>query len=204
MDAEAVRRDATRWDELLSRTEHCLVDLSKVRFIDSSGVGLLIKIRKRAGRDNRHVILVSPSQAVKRVLTSMRLWPFFLTAPDALTARAMLDEFSATAPAALKPSGPGMAQILAWNGEITAGNADAVWKMTETYIHSCCAEQLNPAIDLSRVEFIDSTGLGLMVRSKKQAMSRGVRLRFVGVQGNVRNVVRISKLEAYILESSDA
>jgi N-acetylglucosaminyldiphosphoundecaprenol N-acetyl-beta-D-mannosaminyltransferase len=199
LDAEAVRQDAKRWDELLSQDGHCLLDLSNVRFIDSTGVGLLIRFRKRAGRDNRQVILIAPSWTVTRVLNAMRLWPFFLTAPDASAARAMLERFSIAEPAALRPGDSGLGEVLAWNGEVTAGNANAVWRLTEAYIRSRGLEHLDLTIELSGVRFIDSTGLGLMVRSKKEAASQGVRLRFAGINGNVRNVMRISRLEEYLL-----
>ena len=54
-------------------------------------------------------------------------------------------------------------------------------------------------IDLSNVRFIDSTGLGLMVRAKKLTLSHGAQLAFTGLQPTVRNVLRIAKMEEYLL-----
>jgi len=57
-------------------------------------------------------------------------------------------------------------------------------------------------IDLSRVRFIDSSGLGLMVRAKKVARSHGATLAFTGLQPAVHNVVRLAQLEAFLLDTT--
>ena len=54
-------------------------------------------------------------------------------------------------------------------------------------------------IDLSQVRFIDSTGVGVMVRAKKYAPRRGASIRFADASTAVRNVVRLSKLESALL-----
>jgi len=64
--------------------------------------------------------------------------------------------------------------------------------------------QRKVTIDLSNVRFIDSTGLGLMVRAKKLVASHGAQLSFSGLQPTVRNVVRIAKMEEYLLSDAVA
>jgi anti-anti-sigma factor len=55
------------------------------------------------------------------------------------------------------------------------------------------------AIDLSRVTFVDSSGIGLMVRFKRNLKRRNITLRFDNVGNSVRNVVRQTQLEEYLL-----
>jgi len=55
------------------------------------------------------------------------------------------------------------------------------------------------AVDLSRVTFVDSTGIGLMLRFKKNLKRRGVELQFVNPTAAVRNVLRHTRLEEYFL-----
>jgi N-acetylglucosaminyldiphosphoundecaprenol N-acetyl-beta-D-mannosaminyltransferase len=81
LDAEAVGRDSLVWERALVEKSHLLLDLEKVSFIDSTGVGLLIRLRKRSNLQDRHLVLVAPSAAVRRALQSMRLWPFFTKGP---------------------------------------------------------------------------------------------------------------------------
>jgi anti-anti-sigma factor len=54
-------------------------------------------------------------------------------------------------------------------------------------------------IDLSRVTFVDSTGIGLMLRFKKNLKGRDIDLKFVNPTTPVRNVLRHTRLEEYLL-----
>ena len=199
LDAEAVARDSLVWERAVAENAHLLLDLQKVRFIDSTGVGLLIRLRKRANLQGRHLVLVAPSAAVRRTLESMRLRPFFLSAQDRAEAMLTLERLSGSISAVVKPALAAAAPTLAWQGEITAANADAAWQATVAYIDAQAASHPKLIVDLSDVTFIDSTGVGLMVRAKKEAVKAGAALTFVGLQENVRNVVKLSKLEAYLL-----
>ena len=57
-------------------------------------------------------------------------------------------------------------------------------------------------IDLSRVTFVDSMGIGLMVRLKKNLWRRDIPLVFRNPNEAVSNVLRYTKLEDYLLETS--
>jgi len=55
------------------------------------------------------------------------------------------------------------------------------------------------AVDLSAVRFIDSTGLGVMIRTRKAAGRFGIHLKFDGLQPSVRNVLQLARLEEFLL-----
>lgn len=198
LDAESVERDASLWEEALAETSHLLVDLQQVRFIDSTGVGLLIRLRRRAGSRDRQVVLIAPSPPVRRALHHMRLWPFFMTAADHESAKALLKDLPGARPV-FEPNLLAPAPALVWRGEVTAALADEVWKATETFVVSHSGSGAELSIDLAGVAFIDSTAAGLMVRTKKLALKEGVKLKFLSLQPNVRNVLRLSNLEEYLL-----
>jgi anti-sigma B factor antagonist len=52
-----------------SRPAFLVLDLRRVRFIDSSGLAALVAAWKRARRDGRRLIVVSSPGAVERLLT---------------------------------------------------------------------------------------------------------------------------------------
>ncbi len=54
-----------------------IVNLSKVDYIDSSGVGALVDAYRRLKRDGAQMILVAPSERVQGILEITRLDQFF-------------------------------------------------------------------------------------------------------------------------------
>jgi len=200
LDMESIRRDEAVWAQALAHDGHSLLDLAGVRFIDSSGVGFLIRLQKQLRRTGHHLILVAPSDRVLRALRLMRLEELFETATDALEARALIarrDREQSTLVVVNGASRP-----LAWQGEITADNAERVWRLTEEPINRYCAQRRKVFIDLSDVRFVDSTGLGIMVRAKQFAERWGGSLRFAGAQPDVRSVLRLSRLESGLLDDA--
>jgi N-acetylglucosaminyldiphosphoundecaprenol N-acetyl-beta-D-mannosaminyltransferase len=196
LDAEAVRRDAEFWEKLPGEATNCILDLSKVLFLDSTGAGLLIRLRKRASLRNGLLILARPSSAVTHALKWMRLDSFFLIAPSLEAARAMAERLKQQQSCLPAPE----QSKLSWQGEITAANADAVWKQTEDYLRSEASRgETQWLVDLSAVSFIDSTGLGVLIRARKYSERFGAQIKFAGMQPNVRNVIEIARLDEYLL-----
>ena len=62
------------------------------------------------------------------------------------------------------------------------------------------ADATRITIDLSRLRFIDSSGAALMLRAKKWARDRKIELLFARPQDNVRNVLRLTRLDQKLLE----
>lgn len=205
-----VLRLPKRWDlatvqdpevlELVSGTQDCLLDLTDVQFIDSTGLGLLLRWHKQLRAADRQLVLVAPSRAVQRALSVTRLHEFFTSAPDAASAREILAQRRAErSSVVILPAVSESTPVLAWQGEVTAANIESVWEQTRAPLASV-KPPAGLVIDLSRVRFIDSSGLGLMVRAKKVARSHGATLAFTGLQPAVHNVVRLAQLEAFLLD----
>ncbi len=198
LDLETVRRDALICEESLANSRHCLLELNNVSFIDSTGVGLLIRLQKKARITGRRLILVAPSQPVRSALKLMRLEEFFTIAHDNGGALKIIEHASdvpVTTSTNYFQSRPG----LSWRGEVTAANADQVWQSTSNYICANVRPNAQLQIDLSALRFIDSAGVGLMIRAQRSASSNGIKLQFIGIQQNVRNVLRMAKLETALL-----
>jgi N-acetylglucosaminyldiphosphoundecaprenol N-acetyl-beta-D-mannosaminyltransferase len=85
LDADVVRGGGRIWEQAARR--HCLLDLDDVRFIDSTGVGLLLQLRKSLRSSGNCLVLVAPSPAVRRMLDWMQILDCFVTADDAVDAR---------------------------------------------------------------------------------------------------------------------
>jgi len=110
----------------------------------------------------------------------------------------------ATRPSAL-PLGAATVQPastgLAWCGEIIAANAEDVWQATTRHITACAARHAAlVVIDLAAVRFIDSSGAALMLRLKRWSWRLHIEVLFTQPQRNVRNVLRLTRLDQLLLE----
>jgi N-acetylglucosaminyldiphosphoundecaprenol N-acetyl-beta-D-mannosaminyltransferase len=198
LDLAAIRNDVLLVDQVLADGRHCLLQLDKVEFIDSTGIGLLIRLHKKIRATGRELILLDPSPAVKRALALMHLQDFFATVADFNSARQLIETRDQEQAEAVRPPSANPGPLL-WQGEITAVNAGDVWRLTEKYIAATAPPSASAAIDLSNVRFIDSTGLGVMIRARKLALLRGVKLQFTGAPSTVRNVLRLAQVESFLL-----
>ncbi len=68
-------------------TTRIILDLSKVEYMDSSGIGTLVEIFRRLKKENRKLILVSPAERVRSLLEITRLDQYFTVAKSSEEAK---------------------------------------------------------------------------------------------------------------------
>jgi anti-anti-sigma factor len=66
---------------LSARPAAIVVDLSDIRYLDSSGLGLLLRLHREYGAESGRLVLV-PSEPVRGVLEITRLTDLFATSAD--------------------------------------------------------------------------------------------------------------------------
>ncbi len=91
LDAQAVRDDALLLEQALADGRHCMLEMADVKFIDSTGVGLLIRLQKRIHATGRQLVLLAPSPMAIQALKLMQLQDFFATAPDLPSAQKLIE-----------------------------------------------------------------------------------------------------------------
>ena len=69
-------------------------------------------------------------------------------------------------------------------------------EMTEKLVALIESGQTRLLIDLSQVEYIDSSGLGMLIRIQKIAVRNGGNVVLKGVQGIVRELFEMTRLTA--------
>jgi N-acetylglucosaminyldiphosphoundecaprenol N-acetyl-beta-D-mannosaminyltransferase len=195
LDLPAIRAHWPIWEQVVQGFQPCVLALENIRHIDSTGVGLLVHLRKQLCGSGRGLVLLAPSAAVRTALKFMRLDSFFQVAPNEAVANALIRSWK-TQPAAVTRLAP---YQLRWQGEVLAINVEQMGRQTEEQIDAANCSRAHWVIDLSGVSFMDSSGVGLMIRLKKRLQSQGVHLSFSQVQPAVRNVLRLTRLESYLL-----
>jgi N-acetylglucosaminyldiphosphoundecaprenol N-acetyl-beta-D-mannosaminyltransferase len=197
LDSETIAALDATWRQLFNHSADVLLEVGGLEFIDSTGVGILIRLQRAMREAGRHLVLVGPNRVLTRALELMRLAEFFTQAADVATALALTASRRDESSVAGQPQPADGPHIIVWRGEITAVNVGAVAQDTESFLASV---EDRAAIDMSAVRFIDSSGIGLMVKLRKQALLRNVALEFVGVPESVRGVARLLRLEEYLFK----
>lgn len=204
LDSEAVQQGAPLWQCALEGCACCFLDLSQVEFIDSTGVGLLVRLQKRARAEQKQLILLATSSATRRALDLMRLHDFFQHAPSLDDAVKLASGSKSAQPVMLRTGPLEPAPVLLWQGEVTAANADEVWERTRTHLASATRQNGALTLDLGHVSFIDSAGLAVLIRARKFARQNAFHLAFTGLQPAVKNVLRLSRMEDFLLQEQAA
>jgi N-acetylglucosaminyldiphosphoundecaprenol N-acetyl-beta-D-mannosaminyltransferase len=189
---ESIRADAALWEEFAEKSGHCLLDLSNVKTIDSTGLGLLADLQKRIRATAHELVLISPSRPVREAIALMQWQDDFDIANDALEARALIAARQSDEEAVIVSTMP-----VFWQGEITSINAVQILQRTLDAMLRVTSEPL--FIDLGAVRFMDSSGIKLMLRAKDYARRWKIRLRFRNASAAVLNVLRAEQLD-YLIE----
>ncbi len=192
-NAATLNRKRSFFHEALQARSHCEIDLSQVRFLDSTGAAMLVQWRRRLHAHGKRFVLLNPSVEVRHTLKLMRLTGHFLIAGQLHGIAPSADIMRTGEP--VIPPYPG-GHTLAWQGEVIATNAERVWGLTLWHLASVGPPPRQTfIIDLSRLRFIDSAGAELMKQLRAWARQLEKDMRFLGSQPDVRNVLRLAKLD---------
>ena len=193
----SLEEDAAFWQKAPERNTHCLLDLSKIRRVDGTGVAFLIRWRKQLHARGHQLVLLAPAPALRRILATMKLTEHFTVARDVAEAT---EQATALAAQAIVQR-DGTTRSLAWCGEIVTANVEDVWRMTTEHVITFIANHATLIIiDLTRLRFIDSSGAALMLRLKKWAQQLHAEVIFAHPQPNVCNVLRLTRVDQLLLE----
>jgi anti-anti-sigma factor len=207
LDAKATHTLLPSFEHVLSIPGDCFLDLSGIVAIDSTGVAMLMRLQRDVGTLGRRLVLLAPASVVVDALKAMQLDLFFDIADHVPAAEQIVEKrIEETQHSVLIQYDRDTLRLL-WQGEITAANAEQVWRETHPQILRIrsAASETSPrlAIDLAGVRFIDSSGLGLMIRARKTARQNGVRIIFTSPESAVTNVVRLARLENWLFGSDE-
>ena len=85
-DAEFVRRSEQL--RACSKTINFALEMTDVRFMDSTGVAMLVRLRRQLRANGKRLVLVSPSRAAQLTLDAMRVLDFFFVTDGDVTSGA--------------------------------------------------------------------------------------------------------------------
>ncbi|MBL9172658.1 MAG: WecB/TagA/CpsF family glycosyltransferase, partial [Verrucomicrobiales bacterium] len=187
LDAAGAGAILSEWSAALE-SGSVVVDCTGNTFVDSTGVGLLVRLRKRARELSREFRIVAAPPGMVRAMQLMKLDSFFDFSPDVETAVRQIAELSEGAPPArVTRTSQGGGERFRWEGDVTAATVPDLAEPAESRL-AAMPPGAEVVIDLSGVPFADSSGVGFMVRLKKRAWQRGVKVAYATPTAAVSNV----------------
>jgi N-acetylglucosaminyldiphosphoundecaprenol N-acetyl-beta-D-mannosaminyltransferase len=186
--------DSTGWN--VDDGRHCFLDAAGVARIDSTGLAMLVRWQAAVRVKGAVLVLVNPSPAILSALSFARLLDFFPIAKSIAAAEELLQQ--CIRQQSVSESRQGQVLTISWRGEVMAASSKNFWEATTEILERHCfdgaVERLN--LDMSGVPFLDSTGLGLLIRLRKTAEKQNAEFSVTGMQPAVLNVIKLARLES--------
>ncbi len=203
-DAAAVRGGALAIPGPDEKQKLALLDLSGVTFMDSTGLGLVMKAYKHCKQAGGALILLRPSEPVRKLIETLKLDRLVAAASSVEQARAMSNSLTGATPPQCDANPASRRVVFRCSGDLTAAPAAELSDMI-LLKWSALEWARFIEIDLSAVHFIDSSGLDCLVRARALAQSRrGSRFTITGANDNIRNVLALGRLAEPIDVKSQA
>ncbi|HEX4083309.1 MAG TPA: WecB/TagA/CpsF family glycosyltransferase [Chthoniobacteraceae bacterium] len=171
-----------------------VLELSGVSFMDSIALGLIMKGFKQCKAAGGGLILLQPSDPVRRVVETLKLDRLIPIAASMEEARGFSRSLHVTELPQCEVFQAQRRMVVRCIGDLTAATAG---HMADLIAAKWSAHEWARfiTVDLSAVHFIDSSGLDALVRSRALAQSRrGGRFTITGANANIRNVLALGRL----------
>ena len=203
-DAAAARSHALPVPGPSGNQTLAMLDVSGVSFMDSIGLGLVMKGYRLCKEAGGGLILLRPSEPVRRLIETLKLDRLIPVAATPDEARAMSRSLLGATPPRCEADPPARRLVFHCSGDLTAATASELSDLILLKWSS-----LNWArfmeVDLSCVHFIDSSGLDCLLRARALAQSRrGGRFAVTGANDNIRNVLTLGRLNEPLTVKSRA
>lgn len=198
IDAAFVTSPACDWAERAARVPSLFADASKVKFVDSTGIGSLVRLQKQLRERQGRLILFQVPLVLESAIGLMKLNAVLPAVPNLSSARRQADQEERDRENPVKWGRPGSGAQITWKGEVTANTVDDLWRRTGDTLANREHDDVEVVVNLAEVTFIDSSGLGSLVRMSRTLRQRGIQLRFHQPSAVVQRVARLARLDDFL------
>ena len=175
---------------LLKEGDKVVLDLGNVNFMDSSGLGAIVALRRRLSRSEGDLRLANITPQVRTVFELTRLHQAFEIYDTVEEAAASFVRMEKTLELRGRREGGILIITFAKEGVLEAGN---VMDFREA-VMGLLKEGDKVVLDLGNVNFMDSSGLGAIVALGKSLAEGGGELKLANITPQVRTVFELTRL----------
>ncbi len=176
--------------QALEITPHLIINLEKTAFLDSTGVGALVGLAKRARDAGGQMKLAAVPEPVMKTLTMLRLNQFFefiKRIEDGL-GHAKAGDTPSTKPA---PERTGKWHIYRVPRRFDAETGPEITEASSTRLH----ETGHLILDFTETTFLGSAGLAALLNINRLAQEKGGALRICACSEDVSQVIRMVRFD---------
>ena len=205
LTVKSVLQNRAKWQNLAMINKPLVIDGSKVQLTDSTGLALLTRLQKNHREADLPMVLSGASKSLQNALDLMNLSKIFNTSQNVENGQKLINELKEELPLKQNCIDTECSGSFSLQGEITAANGKSIWNlMNQMILNAEEKGHTSLVLDISSIRFVDSTGVGLMVRAKKQGRSSGVHVTFINPSSAARSVIQTLRMEKFILDESPA
>lgn len=193
-DAAAVQSNTLAIPGPTGQHALAVLDLSQVSFMDSIGLGSIMKGFKLCKQAGGALILFRPSEPVRRLIETLKLDRLIPVADTLEDVRVLSESIQGGSVPDCDSDPKTRRLVFRCSGDLTAMPASELSDLI-LLKWSSFAWARHLEVDLSGVHFIDSSGLDCLVRARALAQSRrGGQFVVTGANDNIRNVLTVARL----------
>jgi len=193
VDAHAVDHIRKKMETEIQQYTNTILDFNHVDFIDSSGLGMLVTLWRKAKENQKKIFLIHVTSTTQRFFELSRLMDLFkeMIFPDLKAALAHIAEISQ------RPPFYYLEVIRAENILFTLfGVLDAAQMSTvDVEAVKNIIGRKDCIFNLSDLSFVDSSGIIFFLKIQKHVFEQKRHCLLCGLQDNVRRMFRITKLD---------
>lgn len=194
LDASAISSLVAAGNAALSQKKSVVLDLSAVSFLDSAGLGGLVGLEKQARSRQVTMSLAALQPQVAALIKLAQLESFFHI-HDGL-GEAIAYVRGQKAGRNLAPVLAGKTLVVPLEGRLDASNFRIIQEELFRIAHQDQGWS-SMVLDLSRLEFIDSSGLGVLILLNKKLGHAKMELVLKGVRGEPLEAFKMARLSHY-------
>jgi anti-anti-sigma factor len=101
----------------------------------------------------------------------------------------------------LQTTDDGHVTILTVDGDLVIGESESLFKRTVTRLLE--EGRVNLLVDMRKVSFLDSSGLGALVRAMTNAQKEGGNTKLLGAGPQVRKLLEMTRLDSVLENFTD-
>ena len=196
LDAQQIHRLKNKINTLIKKADVIVLDMGKLSFINSAGIGFLLFIWRKIEGTKKKWRITGVKEPVKRTLKLMRVWGIFEDFMHNDLEDALIDlcKYSQSNRLNCFLLDREKYYLFFIVGSLDLAGIETSGKL-DLLLNALSNNQKDCILSVRGLDFMDSSGLAVILKLLRKLSQSGNRLILTQVQPQVKQVLKISKIE---------